>query len=582
MQTLPRFHAFALLLLSLAGLAGGATSVTHLGITWTFDGEYAVGQFCTGDPWVVGPVPVVGIDPPSRADPNGHITHGSMVNPSNAYPRRQGYDNGISVIAYDPALNVAWGVSAARPLLLPPGSSLISTITYPDRLHRPQVKRASILTVLAEAPPEGSFRPPYCGDDKTVRFNKSMLNRALLKNLPHVTTMPALEIVEAQFAAPWVEHTAGWVGEMARPDLNMPHYGRELHTALGVGGLMLHMDFPPERKEKLLCGYVQVGIDYYAVVQANRLTWMADGGHMGGRKWPILFAGLMLNDPAMKAIGQKSGDYLYADGHGPGNPPEDYLHFGEDDQTHYVTQADVDVTNGPAWQPPVTAGVPKIPYGPNDIGLPEWGIKHAAMPETNNRALAANYRTVAGPPFHGTCLAALLTPGGKELWRHDVLFEYTDRYMAFTAPDGEYPGWWRSMSRYTAQMWDTYRARCGPIWPSTEWPSDPELPPIEDRKIVAGETLTFAVGAANPDLRISASDLPAGAEFAGGVFAWTPKRTDVGLHVVRIVSTNGVLADTATVAITVAEPPAKIVLGEARVELIDGTLRIEVPVEIKE
>jgi hypothetical protein len=43
----------------------------------------------------------------------------------------------------------------------------------------------------------------------------------------------------------------------------------------------------------------------------------------------------------MKNIGQKSGDYLYTGSYGAGNPPPDYIHFGEDDQTFFVTEDDI-------------------------------------------------------------------------------------------------------------------------------------------------------------------------------------------------------------------------------------------------
>ncbi len=68
--------------------------------------------------------------------------------------------------------------------------------------------------------------------------------------------------------------------------------------------------------------------------------------------------------------------------------------------------------------------------------MPEWGIMHAHNPQTSDKALSTIYRSVACPPFHGTALAALLTPGAKELWNHDAYFDYTDRYMAFTGPGG--------------------------------------------------------------------------------------------------------------------------------------------------
>ena len=65
------------------------TSVSHNGITWTFDGDYQVGRFVLGDPWVVGPVTIVSVTPAWDGERNG-----SMVDPSSAV-EAQGYRKGL-------------------------------------------------------------------------------------------------------------------------------------------------------------------------------------------------------------------------------------------------------------------------------------------------------------------------------------------------------------------------------------------------------------------------------------------------------------------------------------------------------
>ena len=47
--------------------------------------------------------------------------------------------------------------------------------------------------------------------------------------------------------------------------------------------------------------------------------------------------------------------------------------------------------------------------------------------------------------------------GARDLWNHDALFDYKDRYMQAT-------GDWRQTSRFIERMWDTYRADYGPEW----------------------------------------------------------------------------------------------------------------------
>jgi hypothetical protein len=439
--------------------------VSQFGITWVFDKDYSVGRFANGDYWVVGPVTITAIDPPS-IELDGRIVNGSMINPSPRLGREQGYDSamyGRYAVAgdYNAALNAARpdgnDLSESNSLALGPGSSLVSTISTPLTSGATQLQSAAILTVLDGPAPEGSFRPAYCGEDKTIRHNKSQLNYSLLACLPPVANTPDLSTVERSFERPWLDHIPDWLGRSHHPADNMPDYGREIATTIGVGALMLHLDFTDQQKEVLLIRYVQLGIDFYGIVQdGGRSNWVNNGGHAGGRKWPILFAGLVLDDPNMTDIGQRSGDYLYSEGCGPGNEPPDYVHFGEDDQTFYVTAEDVEMTHSSEWRPD-SRDAERIPYESEDIGLPEWGIRHATDPYRSNKFWQTAYRRVSSPAWGGFVLAAQIM-GAKELWNHDALFDYKDRYMKVEVK-------LRETSRFVENMWDAYRANYGTAWP---------------------------------------------------------------------------------------------------------------------
>jgi len=184
---------------------------------------------------------------------------------------------------FDAALNVArpngQALSAANPLIAPPGSSLVSSISLPEAGGRVQLKTAAILTVLAAPAPAGSFRPPYTGSDKTIRFNTSQLNRARLAHLAPVAETPSLAEVERFFERPWIDHVPNWMGGYHHPEENMPNYGREIATEVGIGALMLHLDFTPQEKETLLVRYVQLGIDLYGVaINGGEENWPPNGG----------------------------------------------------------------------------------------------------------------------------------------------------------------------------------------------------------------------------------------------------------------------------------------------------------------
>ena len=452
---------YFLLVIGLLGQVSEAEQqVRQFGITWTFDRDYTVGRFANGDYWVAGPVTIIAIDPPS-IDLSGRIVNGSMINPSPRLGRRQGYDSVLfgrytTEGDYDPSLNAARPngriVSESNPLVVPAGSSLVSTISTPQTDGRTRLQTAAVLTVLDGPAPEGSFRPPYSGMDKTIRFHASQLDYSLLANLRPVPGTPGLIVVKRYFERPWLDHIPGWIGRAHHPEDNMPNYDRDICTQIGIGALMLHLDFDKSAKELLLVGYTQVGIDLYGVVQdGGTENWSQDSG----RKFPILFAGLVLNDPNMKNIGERSGVYSHTPPYGPGNPPHDLVRFEEDEMTFYVTQEDIDMTAGPEWNPDSRDAM-RIPYGQEDIGLPEWGKVRLYDRTKINKCWATLYRPVICPAWGGFVLAMHIM-GVKDLWNNDALFDYKDRFMQVERN-------LRETSQFVEFMWDAYRAHFGSVW----------------------------------------------------------------------------------------------------------------------
>ena len=121
------------------------------------------------------------------------------------------------------------------------------------------------------------------------------------------------------------------------------------------------------------------------------------------------------------------------------------------------------------------------------------------------------------------------------------------------------------MSPFTANMWDAYRAQCGPTWPAVSSSSSgPTLAPISDQQITAGQTLTLVLRGTGPDpaaLTYSASGLPAGAAFSGQTFTWTPSATQVGTYQVTFTLSDGKYQDSKTITITVTKGNSAPVLG---------------------
>jgi hypothetical protein len=436
----------------------GAFSLSRFGITWYFDRPLGVneyGQFANGDYWVVGPVSIIYISPLSYRSRTGRVWNGSMVNPSPRSGMMQGYDSamyGQYGPGYDPDLNAGFPhqqfLSEWNPLVLLPGSSLVSTQSAPVPGARSQLDSAAVLTVLASAPEEGDFRPPYSGTDKSILYNKTDLNYFLLSTLAPVAGTPSLATVERYFERPWIDHVPGWTGGFIHPVNNMPNYGREIASEISEGALMLHLNFSSAEKETLLVRYVQLGIDLYGIVMdGGEENWPPNGGHASGRKWPIMFAGLVLGDANMAGIGARSDVY-----------------FGEDGQTFYITADDVALDHHPDERSC------ELEYSPADVGLPEWGIVHATNRVADNKNWETVYRQCCTTHAWGGFILSALIMNQKAGWNHNVIFDYTDRYMAIELERNGTGAWTRSWSHFVENMWDTYRSGYGPVWPAgTAW-----------------------------------------------------------------------------------------------------------------
>jgi len=439
--------AFFTLTIFLCANSLGATQVSQFGITWSFDGDYQTGRFANGDYWIIGPVTIVGISPSSNS--GGRVVNGSMINPSPSDGLVQGYDS--ATLQYSDSLNVGLNVSSSNRLTVSNDSSLVSTISISAAGNRPQLRTCAILTVLDSAPPEGSFRPPYCGSSKTIKFNISQLDYSVLANLSPVAATPSLASVERNFERPWIDHVPDWPGRFIHPSDNMPDYGREISVQISDAALMLQLNFSDAQKETLLIRYVQLGIDLFGIVQDNgRNIWLCNGGHASGRKWPILFAGLVLGDGDMMNIGRP-------DIPGFDHRNSQYVHFGEDDQTFYVSQSDISSGR----------------YSSSDLGLPEWGIRHATDSSRDDKSWTASYRQCCTANAWGGIVLSARIMDARGLWNHDSLFDYQDRYM-----NTQSSGWQRQMSDFAANMWDTYRRDYGGIWPDTTPPETDDTPPL--------------------------------------------------------------------------------------------------------
>lgn len=406
-----KLHRIFLILSTAAWAAGplraaeNLAEITQFGITWKFDKAYPAGRFANGDYWVVGPVTITSINPPSTTAKD-RTRNGSMINP--AVGADHGYDSskegGKYASTYSAKLNVALGVSAESPLVVKPGSSLISTISHDEEGRRPQLSDAAILTVLAEPAPEGAFRPSPVGSDKSAPWNVSQIDWAALKSLPAPSGAPDPGSIADKLERPWLEQNPNWTGRTIHPSNNQPDYGRDMSMLLGDALLLAHLDFSTDKKRTLVIRLIQYGLDVYGSAK-NGAIWVGYGGHNQGRKMPMIFAGLLLKDKDILA---------WADA-------REHFIFQEDHQTWIVQPSDV----GRALYNKDDR--PREPYTSEDVGLPEWGEQHTKQPERDGRNWEAYYRRNVGSSTLAHALVARLM-GAEKIWNWPPFFGYMDRY----------------------------------------------------------------------------------------------------------------------------------------------------------
>lgn len=386
-----------------SGIPGLSHSVSRHGITWTFSSEAEVGTFANGDRYVIAPVEVLAVDPEWDG-----VHHGSMVNP--VHGELQGYDARFS---FDPSLR------AAIPRILLPGESLVSTESWPGDdpaapssdnkfgIPRPALRRAAVLTALASHPAPDALRPPYGGSAKPLH-RVSELDLGILPSLPATPTAPDVDDFSPFLGRLWLDHLRRFPNRYLHPSENMHDYDRDVAADYNAAALLTLCDIPAAEKLELLTPLVQIGIDIHAILETGATYGDGGGGFGSGRKWPVLFAGLLLGDVAMQNVGL---DY------GP-------VHSLEDCQTFYLSAAEAphfpDDGGTSEFSAPATVGVPGhevlfslTPDRASPVALdgatvsgsiyafasPEPGVRRVRFYLDNPAATGTPYRTENNPPF---------------------------------------------------------------------------------------------------------------------------------------------------------------------------------------
>lgn len=385
-----------------------ATSVTRHGITWTFDTDYTVGTYANGDYYVVENTASAGVIISSittTVTPQGTARSGTVVNPSRG--TTQGFDDRISNRnVYSDELDI----SNNLPFTVSASSSVVTADSTTATQSFEQINTFAVLTVLASAPASNSFRPSYIGGNYSHPWAKSDLDYTKLADMDKTAiTVPSISNSESNFEKVWYEQDLNWTGRYLHTDYmgGQNGYGKSMAIYTGTAALQLNLDYSDAEKETLLVSFVQYGIDIHGIIEDGG-TWYADGGHNPGRLIPLFIAAMTLDDANMKAnVNANNG-----------------LNFQEQQQTFYVSQSDIDL-------PRYTAdGRPRTPYSSEDIGKPEWGIRHSSLPSKDGDNWDAYYRDIGGGVLPAPAIVIYLMSGGSVLnW--PALTDYAKRHIYY-------------------------------------------------------------------------------------------------------------------------------------------------------
>lgn len=410
-----------------------ASSVSKGSITWTFDGSYTVGQYVTGDWWVVGPVTINSISPAWDG-----TRHGAQINPV-MNTKYQGLDTRISTsgIDFQSALNVADDL----PLDLDPGDSLVSVKGKSSATKSPWMDEAQVLTVVSSAPPDDSFRPPYAGTDKTIRGDIDDIDWSWVRNLPSPAYVSTPNSKIGNIQIDWWDK---WQASDVKTANTEHTYGRAIAYEAATAVLWLHLNNSQSAKEPTMIDVIQRGIDNFGIVKSAGKGWHPNGGHNLGRKLYLLVAARALNDSEMMSYSTSTYGGR--------------RHWQEDEQYFYVDESQV------GWQPSEQAsgGKPyadRDPYEEEHVGIPDWTSNawselHRATPKWSGWK-GDGYRFGNGSPNVGQCLAAELS-GLRDDWDKEALFEYIeDRY--WPVEEANRANAYNKIYLFHAAMWEAYK-----------------------------------------------------------------------------------------------------------------------------
>jgi hypothetical protein len=467
-------------------ISTAATNLTQNGITVTLDKEYTMGQYITGDYWVVDPGSGVTISATSHT-PVAGVNSGESLTKNPRWDM-QAYDSRIGDYDGSYALALPGTLHAGDTVVINTSLANVTDMTY--------LYSAIILNVVDVSQASTKFRPPYVRPSRvaksandTLVFDYASITSDKWNELPRkaragISGLPTIAETQALIRGPWLDNTRGSWCNLCHPRHQESGYGRDFCADVSAVCTQLSLDYDLADLQLLATYLIQVGIDTYGLVMDGG-SFNAGGGISSGRKIPLIFAAEMLDSPTLKSCSLTMADHPY------------YI-FGEDTQTYrydeacaapytglptasdYETWYDVSGTgrvqrrgtkgwlgilNGgdgdgdeALWQ--IAYPYPENQfYGHEDIPMSEWSLDVNG----NYQPKSESYRlSCTSHVWVGEALLMLLWKNTNliKLWKHDVFFDYVIRWMT---QDGALAQA-LSLERYGIDIGYSFCQTTGPAW----------------------------------------------------------------------------------------------------------------------
>jgi hypothetical protein len=463
-------------------------------ITFNFDGNYPVGTYWNGDPFIVTPG-TIGITSISPASTNvggdgrwrngaqtawmvgAECAGGSSPGPGVGSVFSQGMDAKADInFTYDANKNMDPG-RTGQPWSITGEETVFKCVSRasPGTAPRPVNDWMGYLTVVNTTPTQDSWRPaPFTASKSTQKaatYTFADIDWTRLPNLAPTANTPTDydAIISKIRYCHFMSHLNYDHARHFMSSNQMNNYGANNARDIATAALWAcTTQGTTEQRQNVIKYLIQIGFDVYERCK-NGGVWYGNGGLYHGYKLPLVLAATFLQDQDMIDL---------CDGTTLNNGT--FRNFGEDQQTFIIQPSDV--SRDLAFL--------NIEYLAGDVGMPEWGEQHQSSPGRDGRQWfspsrsageqGAGYRQISLRYQVGAAMATNIITGARAVWNWPAFHWYTDRLCNGTfyfdggsdpygnPPNGDNPvsayatgNSGNEFSTFAVEMFNAYRATYG-------------------------------------------------------------------------------------------------------------------------